>query len=350
MNSAGGSGRDSGKPHGGDELEADAAGPGAERYLRRRTSDRDEAEQLISDLYLPSRLDLSRGSAPLALDVSALQLGALTVGRLAHGRRVRLRTADAQNFHVNTPLRGRAASRRGSGVPVVRGPGRGLIFSPGEPAEISWSADCVQLCLMIPRAGLEAELERLLGRSIRAPLTFDFTRQPQASVSRQWPHLARLLAEEIDQHDARRMPAVAAGHMEGLVMDTLLLRCSHNYNEAALAHTSQAPRAAIRAAIELIEDQPTEPWSTVRLASEVHLSVRALQDGFSRDVGIPPMTYVREVRLRGAHEALRRAAHESTTVQAVARDWGFLHMSRFAAAYRAVFGELPSETLRRDLG
>ncbi|GAB6986221.1 AraC family transcriptional regulator [Nocardioides pyridinolyticus] len=349
MNDVGGSGRDTERPHGEHQLGTDET-PRPGGYLRRRTSDRDEAEQVISELYLPSRLDLSRGSAPLELDVAALQFGALTMGRLAPGRRVRLRTADAQNFHVNTPLRGRAASRRGSSAPVVRGPGRGLIFSPGEPAEISWSADCVQLCLMIPRAGMEAALERLLGRSIRSPLTFEFTRDSQPSVGRQWPHIARLLAEEIDQSDDRRMPAVAAGHIEGLVMDTLLLRCSHNYSEAALDHTRQAPRAAIAAAIELVEERPTEPWSTVRLAGEVHLSVRALQDGFSRDVGIPPMTYVREVRLRRAHEALRRAPRESTTVQAVAREWGFIHLGRFASAYRAAYGELPSETLRRAQG
>ncbi|GAA1148833.1 AraC family transcriptional regulator [Nocardioides aquiterrae] len=350
MNKVGGSGRHAAHPHGDDEVQGGTTVPRPPGYTRRRTSDRDEAEQVISELYLPSRLDLSRGSAPLAVEVAALQLGVLTAGRLSHGRRVRLRTSDARNFHVNTPLRGRAASRRGSGDPVVRGPGRGLIFSPGEPAEISWSSDCVQLCLMIPRAGLEAELERLLGRSIRAPLTFDFTTSPQASVGRQWPHIARLLAEEIDHPNDRRVHEVAAGHVEGLVMDTLLLRCSHNYSEAALGHRGQAPRAAIRAAVGLIEDRPTEPWSTVRLAGEVHLSARALQDGFSRDVGIPPMTYVREVRLRRTHEALRRAARESTTVQAVAREWGFVHMGRFARAYREAFGELPSETLARDLG
>ena len=350
MSDVGGSGRDAGQPSGGDELGADAVAPRPAEDTRRRTSDRDEAEQLISQLYLPSRLDLSRGDAPLAVDVAAVRLGGLTAGRISHGRRVRLRTADARNFHVNTPLRGRAASRRGTGEPVVRDPGRGLIFSPGEPAEISWSTDCVQLCLMIPRAALETELERLLGRSVRAPLVFDFTRSPQPAVGRQWPHLARLLAEEIDQPDGARMPAVAAGHFEGLVMDTLLLRCSHNYSEAALDPARQAPRAAIKAAIELIEDRPTESWSAVRLAREVHLSVRALQDGFSRDVGISPMTYVREVRLRRAHDELRRAAPESTTVQAVAREWGFLHMSRFAAAYREAYGELPSETLRRDVG
>jgi AraC-like DNA-binding protein len=350
MNGAGGSGRESGQLHGRDEFGEGAAVPGRARYTRRQTSDRDEAEQLLSELYLPSRLDLSRGTAPLNMDVVALQLGAITAGRLSYGRRVRHRTADAQNFHVNTPLRGLATSRRGSGDPVVRGPGRGLIFSPGAPAEMSWSSDCTQLCLMIPRAGLEAELERLLGRSIRSRLSFDFTANPRASVGRRWLNIVNLVAGELDHPNERRLHPVAAGHVEGLVLDTLLLGYSHNYSEAALQNIWQAPRAAIRQALELIEERPSEPWSTVRLASEVHLSARALQDGFSTDVGIPPMTYLRDVRLRRAHEALRRATREATTVQAVARTWGFVHMSRFATAYREAFGELPSETLSRGPG
>jgi AraC-like DNA-binding protein len=335
MNGAGGSGRESGQ---------------LARYTRRQTSDRDEAEQLVSELYLPSHLDVSRGTAPLNMDVVALQLGAITAGRLSYGRRVRLRTADAQNFHVNTPLRGLATSRRGSADPVVRGPGRGLIFSPGASAEMSWSSDCTQLCLMIPRARLEAELERLLGRSIRSRLSFDFTANPRISVGRRWPNIVNLVAEELDHSNDRRLHSIAAGHIEGLVLDTLLLGYSHNYSEAALEHIRHAPRAAIRQAMELIEERPSEPWSTVRLATEVHLSARALQDGFSRDVGIPPMTYLRDVRLRRTHEALRQATREATTVQAVARNWGFLHMSRFATAYREAFGELPSETLSRELG
>jgi hypothetical protein len=50
------------------------------QYTRRTTGARDEAEQLISELYLPNRLDLSRGSAPLEMNLSGLRLGALTAG------------------------------------------------------------------------------------------------------------------------------------------------------------------------------------------------------------------------------------------------------------------------------
>jgi transcriptional regulator GlxA family with amidase domain len=85
----------------------------------------------------------------------------------------------------------------------------------------------------------------------------------------------------------------------------------------------------------------------VGLATEVHLSVRALQEGFRRHVGMAPMAYLRTVRLRRAHTALKDANPAETTVQAVAVSLGLLHQGRFAAQYRAVFGEMPSETLHR---
>jgi transcriptional regulator GlxA family with amidase domain len=59
------------------------------------------------------------------------------------------------------------------------------------------------------------------------------------------------------------------------------------------------------------------------------------------------MTYLRQIRLRRAREALRAAHRDATTVRAVAVGLGILHMGRFAAAYRAAFGESPSDTLNR---
>ena len=78
--------------------------------------------------------------------------------------------------------------------------------------------------------------------------------------------------------------------------------------------------------------------------------MRALQESFRRDLATPPMTYLRQIRLRRAREALTNADRHATTVRAVAISLGILHMSRFAAAYREAFGETPSATLNRPPG
>lgn len=316
-------------------------------YTRRTTEDRDEAESVITDLFIPNRLELVTGPEPLGMEVTGLRLGALTVGRLTYGREVRLCTADAKNFHVNIPLRGRALSRHGTGEPVTTGPGEGLVFSPGAPAEISWSADCEQLCLMISPGRLEAELEHLLGRSLGGRLAFDFAADLHSPLGRRWRAVLELLVDELDHPTDVGCNPLVSRHLEMLVLDGLLLGQRHSHSDVTTGNGLVTMGATIRRAVELIEERPSEPWTTVRLAAEVHLSVRALQEGFRRDLGTPPMAYLRQARLRRARQQLLAAERDATTVSAVAVGLGILHLGRFAAAYREAFGESPSATLNR---
>ena len=82
------------------------------------------------------------------------------------------------------------------------------------------------------------------------------------------------------------------------------------------------------------------------LASQVHVSVRALQEGFRRSLGTTPMRYLRDVRLRKVREDLSAASPDVTTVGQIVYRWGILNQGRFAAAYLDKFGEAPSETRR----
>jgi AraC-like DNA-binding protein len=59
-----------------------------------------------------------------------------------------------------------------------------------------------------------------------------------------------------------------------------------------------------------------------------------------------PMAYLRRIRMDRVHEALA-AAGPGETVTAVALRWNFHELGRFAGAYRRIFGETPSATLRR---
>ena len=78
------------------------------------------------------------------------------------------------------------------------------------------------------------------------------------------------------------------------------------------------------------------------------MTPRAVQLAFRRHLDTTPLAYLRRVRLHHAHQGLAQASpRNGTTVTAIAYRWGFTSPSRFAAAYRAVYGVSPSDTLSR---
>jgi AraC family ethanolamine operon transcriptional activator len=73
---------------------------------------------------------------------------------------------------------------------------------------------------------------------------------------------------------------------------------------------------------------------------------RTLRHDFPTRFGIGPKAYLRRLRLNRARHDLRNGDAAHTSVTAVATAWGFYHLGEFAVAYRAFFGESPSQTLR----
>lgn len=316
--------------------------------IRLTADDPDEAAGIVSQIFLDTRLQPLDGPGEMRMELHALQLGSITLGKIGFGTALHQATAVTENFFVNTPLSGSVSYLYGGERASSDAASGGLAFSPGADAQVDWSADCVLLCLMIPPARLEIALEQALGRTVRRPVEFDRSVEPAPHVARQWRALVALLANEVELPTGLGGNTAAGAHLESFVLDSLVLDHPHNYSDIALAPAARPPSPAVRRAVELIEERPEEPWSVVRLASEVHLSPRALQEGFSRDVGQPPMSFLRQVRLRRVHDALLAADPEVTSVRTVAFNHGFLHLGRFAATYRQAFGSLPSDTLHRE--
>ena len=94
---------------------------------------------------------------------------------------------------------------------------------------------------------------------------------------------------------------------------------------------------------KLVEDAPDCPMSVVELALRLGVSRRTVQYACQGSLGIKPTSYLRALRLNGARRELRNAH----SVTEAATRWGFWHFGNFARDYRQMFGELPSQTLRR---
>jgi len=104
---------------------------------------------------------------------------------------------------------------------------------------------------------------------------------------------------------------------------------------------------AVRKALEYIEDGGFERVTVGDICRVSGVSIRTMEYGFRELFGITPEAYLKIRRLNSVHREFIRSDPGNTRVTDVANRWDFWHMGDFAADYRKLFGELPSETLRR---
>jgi transcriptional regulator GlxA family with amidase domain len=83
------------------------------------------------------------------------------------------------------------------------------------------------------------------------------------------------------------------------------------------------------------------------ICTAIDVPERTLRLCCAEFLGVSPIRYYLLRRLNMARSALRRANPETASVAEIARDCQFVELGRFATAYRAIFGETPSSTLRR---
>ncbi|MFS2029548.1 MULTISPECIES: helix-turn-helix transcriptional regulator [unclassified Curtobacterium] len=118
------------------------------------------------------------------------------------------------------------------------------------------------------------------------------------------------------------------------------------------ATPSSAPTVAvgsstIRFAKEWMVANARRPLTVAQVSAAAGVSARGLQAAFQRNVGVRPMQFLREARLHGVRAELLAGDPKRVTVAEVALSWGFNHLGRFSGYYAEVYGESPSQTLRR---
>jgi AraC family ethanolamine operon transcriptional activator len=154
--------------------------------------------------------------------------------------------------------------------------------------------------------------------------------------------IAASLAETIKKAEAltRELPAE---HLENRVLNTLFT----NLEDHAKAQGSVDRHRAARNAADLMHDLCKEEISITDLCEATGANRRTLHLGFMELYGIPPMKYLRALRLCKVRREILRSDNPNLKVTDAAMAWGFNHLGRFAGAYREFFGELPSKAIAR---
>ena len=93
-------------------------------------------------------------------------------------------------------------------------------------------------------------------------------------------------------------------------------------------------------ALALIHHDLSAPWSVEKLASEVGVSRSAFVDRFTSLVGVPPIRYLTQWRLRTAKHGLRETGK---TIAQLAYSVGYDSEEAFSRAFKREFGLPPAK-------
>jgi len=279
-----------------------------------------------------------------------LTVGRVTCGYMRFDEAVRIETAEPENYHIDIPTGGRATMRAGLGASVHATQNTAGVFMPGRAVELDCGDRFAQLSLMIPREQLHLEVEDLLGREVSRPLEFTSELDLTTPGGRMIVQALQLVDGASEQDSGPLTHPLALQRLEQVLLHSLLFSQPHNYSTALGAPAPSTGTRPVSNAVELLRSRPAHPWTVAELASEASTSVRSLQEGFRRTLDTTPMAYLRRLRLEKVHEELASAPPGTVGVTQVAVRWGFVHLGRFAAAYRSAFGERPSDTMRSARG
>jgi AraC-like DNA-binding protein len=98
---------------------------------------------------------------------------------------------------------------------------------------------------------------------------------------------------------------------------------------------------------EFLEANPDQPLYLTEICAAIGVAERTLRVACEEHLGMGPIRYLSLRRMHLVRRALLRADPSTATVTRVATDHGFWELGRFSVAYRTLFGESPSESLRR---
>jgi AraC-like DNA-binding protein len=325
----------------------------AVRLLGRMPRDFDAVRTGVARIFKPHLLRLHDNGRNLQARMHHLRQGAVSFNRLEYGAEVEIDPDRLDDFFlVQIPVAGDAAilcgNRRFHSTPDAAS-----LVSPTLPLHMRWHAGNAQVCVRFERELVERHCAAHLGHALDRPLEFEPELRLDGPAGRYFLRLVTLFAEETMLARCPGAPSHplanerVAAHMASALVNALIYGQTSNVS-AALAGASAAPAPHfVRRAEDYLRHHYAEAVTVEQLAAVAGVSVRTLFSGFRDFRDVTPMAYLRRVRLDKARQALQNGeARGAAGVTKVALDCGFSHLGRFAAQYRAQFGELPSQTAR----
>lgn len=313
--------------------------PAAVQYKQFRTVDAQAARRFFAGAYRPG-WRISGLTTHAAMSHRRGDAGLLTVDEVMIQGRSTLEVPASDTIVVVQP--------RAGSLSVAGGP----LATTDFPILVAHGMSCVLHCNSARFDVIKVEAEALQRvaadwhTSLGQQTQFVNWRPRSRAAVRAWHRALEYVAATLASADTAQQPLIAAG-LAGLVAGALLECYPSNLTEQDPASDLAMPET-LKEAVSFIQRHTAEDIGINEVAAAVHLTPRAVQYLFRRQLGTTPTDYMRRVRLGRAHQELVTATAANSTVTEIAQRWGFAHTGRFAVLYRQIYGQSPHTTLRQQ--
>ena len=323
-------------------------------YLQNHTilssNDLDEVRESIMDLASRHDFDIKGPNAELNVRVAAVESGDISLMHV---------TLDATKLSVTSSEQdsdGLLLYMLTSGSGVAQHCGKELTFSAGRgfmrdlAAPVSATEDNFgAFVLRLSKDKLKNHARSLVGEDIDLMgLSFDPAIDSCALGWTIFRNTVHYVAEALDGPLREMHNPIVTAQMEDILLTQCLSLLPNSYQDSMNGRdaTTVVP-FYIKRARDYIHAHADKKIGLADIAAVAGCGYRGIQRGFVDAYGKTPMAYLRIVRLRRVR-AILLAELDGHAISDVAKQWGFTHMSRFAQDYYREFGELPSDTVRKN--
>jgi AraC-like DNA-binding protein len=196
----------------------------------------------------------------------------------------------------------------------------------------------------LPSDDLAAASRAIVGRSLPEKPNSSIVRPPFALMGRLLElhksigKLADLTPEILEHPEVSRALENKLTH--------IMVRCLAEGQYLEPSTGARRGGTVLSRLLEFLEAHAFRPIYLAEICAAIGIAERTLRSCCERHLGMGPVRYLTFRRMHLVRRALQRSDPSVATVTEIVTDHGFFELGRFSVAYRMLFGESPSETLR----
>jgi AraC-like DNA-binding protein len=226
-------------------------------------------------------------------------------------------------------------------------PDTATIINPCQKLETSFNKQGEVLLISIDRDSIDSVAGKLLCRSLKQPTSFDTTINLTSELGLSLKQFVQFLWEAAANNHQSDFSPLVLQKLEQAFLACLIEGLPNSYSEELLYQTNGALACHLRKAQVFIESHLDEDIKLGDIAAATGVCPRLLQKAFSAHCGCSPMRFVTQARLHQIRRELSQAT-TNTKIVDVMMHYHLTQGGKFAKEYQQLFGEKPSDTLKRS--